>query len=109
MPARGRADGGRVLFYASFDKGVNADKAAGDPTGIFHGGSDWSNAGEPLKDPLFKLVPGIKGNGLLTGVNEQVVYYQAEKNVNPSAWTISFWVVGLEGTNPCSAVTPAAF
>jgi len=89
----------RLLFYASFDKGVNADKAAGNPAGIFNGGPDWSNAGEPLKDPLFKLVPGIKGNGLLSGVDGQVVYYQAGKNINPSAWTITFWVVGLEGTN----------
>jgi len=99
-PAQGKK--GRVLFYASFDKGVNADGAAGSRVGIFNGHPaklDWAKAAQSQRDSLLKLVPGIRGNGLLTGVNGQVVYYRAERNINPRSWTISFWVKGLEGKN----------
>jgi len=91
-----------VTFYASFDKGINADKAAGLNLGVFNAkrnSPDFNKAIESQKDPLLKLVPGLKGNGLLTGVNGQVVYYKAEGNINPGSWTVTFWVKGLEGKN----------
>ena len=91
-----------LLFYASFDKNVNADKATGLKLGVVnpkHNNPNFGNALESQKDPLLKLIPGIKGNGLLTGVDGQVVYYQAKGNINPATWTVSFWVKGIDGKN----------
>ena len=91
-----------ILFYASFDKSVNADESAGNGKGIFNGDPaklKFEKALESQKDPLLKLVPSLKGNGLLTGVNGQVVYYQAAGNINPASWTVTFWVKGIDGKN----------
>ncbi len=89
-----------LLFYASFDKGVDADVARGEPKGLFNGaryGLEWAKTERSHADPLLKLAPGLKGNGLLTGRNGQVVYYQAKGNINPTAWTITFWAKALAG------------
>ena len=87
-----------LLLYASFDRGVDADLAGGNDQGLFNGqkyGFDWNRAELSHKDPLLKLAPGIRGNGLLTGRDGQVVYYQTKGNLDPAAWTITFWVKAL--------------
>lgn len=88
-----------LLLYASFDRGVSADVARGEPRGLFNGtqyGLKWDQAEQSHADPLLKLAPGLRGKGLLTGLNGQVVYYQAKGNINPAAWTITFWAKALE-------------
>jgi len=89
-----------LLFHASFDQGLDADVSVGDGAGLFNGHAysyDFTKSAESAKDPLLKFAPGIRGKGLLTGVNGQVVYYQAAKHIQSSAWTVTFWVKGLEG------------
>ncbi|NOY35679.1 MAG: LamG domain-containing protein, partial [bacterium] len=95
-------ESGKTIFYASFDKGVNADKSAGLGPGVFNAkrnAPDFNQALASQEDPLLKLAPGLKGKGLLTGVDGQVVYYKADGNINPSSWTVTFWVKGLKGKN----------
>ena len=49
FPARGQAQAERILFYASFDKGVTADKAEGNRAGVFNASPaklDWTRAAQ---------------------------------------------------------------
>ena len=73
-----------ITFHASFDKGLNADKAGGDPTGEFK-----------AKDTAPRLDEGIRGRALRIEKCGEVVSYQAKGNIPEREWTITFWVKGL--------------
>ena len=81
IPSSAGKDG--LLFAHSFDKGANADFAAGNPAAV------------PLtpSGPLF--VPGVKGNGLRLGWGEHGermgLNFYAGRNFRPSAGTVAFW------------------
>jgi glycosyl hydrolase family 123/concanavalin A-like lectin/glucanase superfamily protein len=93
------------VFYVSFDKSVNADIAKGDKFG-FLSLRDLSKNKKDGQKKLLKLAPGLKGNGLVSGVNGQVVYYKAKNNINPDSWTVTFWVKGINGKNYLNSKEP---
>ncbi len=86
------------ILYVSFDKGINADIAKGDKFGFFNL-RDFSKNNKDRQNKLSKLMPGFKGNGFVSGLNGQVVYYKAKDNINPKNWTVTFWVKGIDGRN----------
>ena len=75
-------------FHVSFDKGVDADKAAGDPKGKFK-----------LEGGTPRFGEGLRGQALLAEKCGEAVYYQATDNIPADEWTITFWVKGLEGAD----------
>lgn len=74
-----------LIFYASYDNGVNADKSIGLAGGI------------PSGDLI--LEEGIKGKGVVVGVGDGKGYwvkYNAENNINIKEGTISLWVKPID-------------
>lgn len=79
------AESDGLLFYCSFDRGVDADYAAGDAKCKVFG------------PPSQLFVPGIKGNGVHIGFDaaKKTLFqlrYNALKNVNYRQGSICFWM-----------------
>lgn len=72
------ADRGGVIFYSGFEKGINADYAAGSPAAKMIGGK-----------PSF--VDGKIGKAILSGDTNGYLAYSTDKNVIPERGTIEFW------------------
>lgn len=87
-----------LLFHASFEKDGKAAVAQGNPQ-LFSAASYKGNApGQPglAAAPNVALAPGAgrHGSGALRfkAKNENAVYFEAAKNVNFAAGTLSFWL-----------------
>jgi hypothetical protein len=87
-----------LLFHASFEKDGKAAVAKGNAQ-LFSAATYKNNpAGQPglAAAPNAALVPGAGRNGSgalrFNAKNENAVYFEAAKNVNFAAGTISFWL-----------------
>lgn len=88
-----------LLLYASFDKGLDADFAVGDPK-LYHsttGSRSSPNAGLPEKLVLHTKEAGRFGQGLrFTKKMKPVVFFKGEKNLgyNTNSWSgsCSLWL-----------------
>lgn len=74
------------IFYVSFDKGVDADKAAGSETGKLLN----AQGGSPTEVPLTE---GLCGKALASGT--VTVRYSSEENLLVEAGTVSLWFKSL--------------
>jgi Concanavalin A-like lectin/glucanases superfamily/F5/8 type C domain len=79
------AENNDLLFYASFDKGFNADVAKG---------------GNPvaMKPSFLRLVPGIKGKAVLVKGAKDIVQYSGAGCVNGAQGTFIVWVKPIDWT-----------
>jgi len=71
-------------FHLSFNKGVDADKAAGNPKGKFK-----------LEGATPRFGKGLRGQALLTEKCGEAAYYEAKGNIPADEWTMTLWVKGL--------------
>ncbi len=87
-----------LLFHASFEKDGQATVAKGNSQLFSAATYKGDPAGKPglAAAPNVVLAPGAGRNGSgalrFTAKNENAVYFEAAKNVNFSAGTISFWL-----------------
>lgn len=87
-----------LLFHASFEKDGKAAVAQGNPQLFSAATYKGSPAGQPglAAAPNVVLAPGAGRNGSgalrFNAKNENAVYFEAAKNVNFAAGTISFWL-----------------
>ena len=89
-----------LTFHASFDDGLDADRAGGDPRLYTAPSYDEQDRAEPgLGDSPVTLARGAGrlGDALrFTGRNTHAVFYRADGNVgySPAGWsgTVSFWL-----------------
>ena len=89
-----------LMFHASFDNGIDADRAAGDPRLYTAPSYEEQDRAEPgLGNPAVVLVEGGGrfGNALhFTERNQHAVFYRADGNIgySPEIWsgTVSFWL-----------------
>ena len=91
---------GSLTFHASFDNGVDADRAAGDPRLYTAPSYEEQDQAEPgLGNPAVSLVEdaGRFGHALrFAERNQHAIFYRADGNVgySPEGWsgTVSFWL-----------------
>lgn len=76
-----------LTFYLSFDKGLDADYAAGSRRHIIKG-----------KD-VFEQVDGIEGKGVVVSHPSSFLFYEIEKNVSADEGTISMWIKSIDWEN----------
>ena len=74
-----------LIFYATFDKGVDADNAAGDANGF------------PSGPEAKRFAPGIQNQGLRIGKDIDAdenfsLRFKGGKNISSERGTISFWI-----------------
>ncbi|MBI4026775.1 MAG: hypothetical protein HY360_17460 [Verrucomicrobia bacterium] len=75
-----------VTFRLSFDKGLEPEVALGDSIGKFLG-----------KDVEPRFTKGLKGQGFLTGKENQAAQFAAKDNVPEEEGSVVFWMKGLPG------------
>ena len=91
---------GSLTFHASFDNGVDADRAAGDPRLYTAPSYEEQDQAEPgLGNPTVSLAEdaGRFGHALrFAERNQHAIFYRADGNVgySPESWsgTVSFWL-----------------
>ncbi len=89
-----------LTFHASFDNGLDADRAGGDPVLYTAPSYDEQDHAEPgLGNPAVMLAEGAGrfGHALrFTERNQHAIFYRAEGNIgySPEGWsgTVSFWL-----------------
>lgn len=83
-----------VLFRATFDKGMNATAGAGDRK--LYWAPSYKEAGQPGLEGsgvIYERTGGRKGGALrFPAKNTKAVFFRAERNVELTAGTISFWL-----------------
>lgn len=75
-----------VTFHLSFDKGLEPEVALGVSVGKY-----LVDGEEP------QFTPGLKGQGFLTGKENQAVIFPAKGNVSEEEGSVVFWMKGLPG------------
>ncbi len=91
---------GSLTFHASFDNGVDADRAAGDPRLYTAPSYEEQDQAEPgLGNPAVSVVEdaGRFGHALrFAERNQHAIFYRADGNISysPEGWsgTVSFWL-----------------
>ena len=77
-----------ILFYASFDKDLNADIALGSRAPTIKG------------KKTFQLIEGLKGKGVLVNHPDTFLWYETKGNYLPDEGTISLWAKSVDWKNP---------
>ncbi len=91
---------GALTFHASFDNGLDADRAAADPVLYTAPSYDEQDQAQPgLGNPAVMLAEGAGrfGHALrFTERNQHAIFYRADGNIgySPESWsgTVSFWL-----------------
>lgn len=80
------APGEGLLFRHSFEQGIKADFAAGNPTPEFLG-----------KEEQLTFGAGLQGKGFVTGSKGQALRFRADKNWPEETGTVMFWMSAFPG------------
>lgn len=75
-----------VTFHLSFDKGLEPEIALGASVGKYL-----------LEGEEPRFVPGLKGQGFLTGKENQAVQFPARNNLSEEEATVAFWMKAQPG------------
>ena len=101
-----------LTFHASFDNGLDADRAAADPLLYTAPSYDEQDQAEPgLGNPAVMLAEdaGRFGHALrFTARNQHAIFYRADGNIgySPESWsgTVSFWLTPPPTSSRASAI-----